>query len=99
MSLETPNITHVVCLLSLTAAVLHLFLRFFVLLLRPTNQPTEEPTAAVLTNGIRIVVGGSGLDWRGSAMGGTSYTPSFGASNEYYKPSFVFSNDLYNDVR
>jgi hypothetical protein len=60
---------------------------------------TEEPSAAVLTAGTRIVVGGSGLDWRGERMGGTAYTPSFGPQLEAFKPVFVFAQDLYNEVK
>ncbi|KAL4446773.1 hypothetical protein ABPG77_008017 [Micractinium sp. CCAP 211/92] len=44
--------------------------------------------------GVRVVIGGSSLDWTGYEAGGLSYVGSFG--QPYSQPSFVFPKQLAN---
>lgn len=63
---------------------------------------TQEPTPEALRRdsvsdpafGVRIVIGGSSLDWYGQAVGGASYIGSFTWDSD--TPGFVFEEQLAN---
>jgi hypothetical protein len=52
---------------------------------------TADPGAAALANnGVRVVIGGSSMDWYNAQVGGVAYVSSFGR----VEPAFVFPQQL-----
>lgn len=52
---------------------------------------TEDvPDSQLYGVGVRVAIGGSSYDWYGSTCAGIAFVDSFGRSDSYYWPAFIF---------
>jgi hypothetical protein len=58
---------------------------------------TADPGAALIGNGIRVAIGGDGLDWYPRRVGGLAYVNSFGSPRQ--EPCFAFAINLANNTK